>query len=77
MSHKRKATMMASSKTWNHHIREIIYILYEDNISQNKKLINFFSNTSSSFINETAKFGHCMDLIDAVVNPDQISNSKK
>ena len=37
MSHKRKATMMASSKTRNYHIRDIIYNLYKDHIFQNKK----------------------------------------
>ena len=35
--HKRKATMMASSKTRNYHICEIIHNLYEDNTFQKKK----------------------------------------
>ena len=32
MPQKRKATMMTSSKTWNYHIRDIIYNLYKGNI---------------------------------------------
>ena len=37
MPQKRKATMMASSKTQNYHICEILYNLYEYNIFKNKK----------------------------------------
>ena len=56
MPHKRTSTMMASSKTQNYHICEIIYNIYEDNIFQKKKEINFVSITTPSFIKDTAKF---------------------
>ena len=50
MPQKIKATIMASSKTQNYHICEIIYNIYEDNIFQNKKEIKFFSITAIYFI---------------------------
>ena len=53
MPHKRTATILASSKTWNYHICEIIYNIYEDNIFQNKKEIKFVSITALSFIKDT------------------------
>ena len=43
---KSSATMIASSKTRNYHISEILYNLYKDNIFQNKKHINFISITA-------------------------------
>ena len=69
--------MMASSKTWNYHICEILYNIYEDNIFQNKNEIKFVSITSPSFINETAKFFHWTDLIDYALNPYHISTLDK
>ena len=46
MSQKSKATLTASSKTQNYHIRDIIYNLYEYDIFQNKKEIKFVSITT-------------------------------
>ena len=37
MPQKMKDTMMASSKTRNYHIRDIIYNIYEYNVSQNNE----------------------------------------
>ena len=37
MQQKRSANMMVSSKTWNYHIRDILYNIFEYNIFQNKK----------------------------------------
>ena len=53
MPQKRTATMMASRKTRNYHLCEIIYSLYEDYIFQNKKEIKFVSSTDPSFIKDT------------------------
>ena len=47
------ATMMASSKTHNYHIRETIYNIYEDNILKNNKEIKFIYITAPSFIKDT------------------------
>ena len=69
--------MMASSKTWNHHIHDIIYIIYKDNIFQNKKEINFVPITAPSFIRDTETFDHCIEIIDDAVNPYQTKSSKK
>ena len=44
---KRTDTLMVSSKTWNHHICEILYNFYENNIFQKK---NFVAITAPSFI---------------------------
>ena len=77
MPQKRKATMMASSKSQNYHIHDILYNIYKDNIFHYKKDIKSVSITAPYFIKYTAKFGHCMELIDAVVNPDHILISKK
>ena len=73
MPQKMKATMTVSSKTQNYHIREIIYNIYEDNIFQNKKEIKLVSINAPSFIKDTAKFGHWMELIDDSVNPNYIA----
>ena len=40
-SKNRSTNMMASSKTHNYHIRDIIYNPYKENIFQNKKYIKF------------------------------------
>ena len=69
--------MMVSIKTRKYHIREIIYDLYQDNIFQNKKEIKFISVSASSFIKYTENFGHCMEFINAEVNPDHIKRLKK
>ena len=69
--------MTKSSETWNYHIRDIVYNIYEDNIFQNNKSINFLSITAPSFIKDTSKFYHCMYLIDDVVKPDHIATLKK
>ena len=45
---------MESSKTQNYHIHDILYNIYEDNIFQNKKEINFISITAPYFIKDTA-----------------------
>ena len=66
---KRKATMMASRKTRNYQICDIIYNIYEYNIFQNKKEIKFVSITATSIIKGTEKFGHFMELIAALVKP--------
>ena len=64
--------MMASSKTWDYHIRDITYNIYKDNIFQKKKEIKFFSITAKFFIKGTSKFGHCIELVYAAVKPDHI-----
>ena len=64
--------MMASSKNRNYHIHEILYNINEFLIFQNKEEIKFVFITDPLFINDTSKFDHCMDIIDAAVNPDQI-----
>ena len=69
--------MMASSKTRNYYICEIIYNIYKYNIFQNKKEIKFVSITDPPFIKDTANFGHCMKLIDDTVNTDHIATLKK
>ena len=69
--------MMESSKTRNNYICDIIYNLYKDNIFQSKKEIKFISITAKSFIKNTEKFGHCMEVIDSAVKPDKISCRKK
>ena len=66
--------MIASSKIWNYHISELIYNIYEYNIFQNKKWIKFISITDPSFIKEKENVGHCMKIIDAVVNPYHIAS---
>ena len=63
---------MASSKSRNYHIHDILYNIYKDNIFYNNKEIKFVSITSMPFIKETDIFGYCMELIDAAVNPDHI-----
>ena len=68
---------MSSGKTQSYHIRDIIYSLYKDNIFQNKKKIKFISITDPSFIKDTSNFGHCMELIDAAVKPNNIVSIKK
>ena len=68
---------MASSKTRSYTILGILYNLYEYNTFQNKKEIKFVSITALSFIKDTSKFGHCMELIDAAVKPDHIESLKK
>ena len=45
--------MMVSSKTWNYPICEILYNIYEDNLFQNNKDVNFVSVTAKSFIKDT------------------------
>ena len=60
--------MMGSSMTRNYQIYGIIHNIYEDNVFKNNKLINFFSITDLYFIKDTEKFGHCMEIIDAVTN---------
>ena len=69
MPQKRKATMMASSKTRNYNICEIIYNLYKYNIFKKKKEIKFVSITDPSFIKGIENFGHFMEIIDAAVKP--------
>ena len=71
------ATTMASSKTRNYKILEILYNLCEDNIFHNKKEIRFVSIIALSFIKDTEKFGHCMELINAAVNPYHIKSLKR
>ena len=44
---------MASIKTQNCHIRDILYNIYEDYIFQKKKEIKFVSITDPSFIKDT------------------------
>ena len=68
---------MASIKTRNHHICDILYNIYEDNIFQNKKEIKFVSIADPSFMKGTEKLGHCMEIIDAEVKPYQIETLKK
>ena len=53
MPQERKSTMMTSSKTYNYHIREIIYNLYKDNIFQTNKEINFVFIAYPSFKKDT------------------------
>ena len=59
---------MDSSMTRNYQICGIIHNIYEENVFKNKKLIKFVSITDISFIKDTEKFGHCMEIIDAVMN---------
>ena len=68
---------MMSSKNQNYHICEILYNIYKDNIFQNKKEIKFFSINAPSFIKDTEHFGHCLELIDAAVNPYHIATLNK
>ena len=42
-----------------------------------RKEIRFVSITALSFIKDTEKFGHCMELIDAAVKPDHAQSLKK
>ena len=67
MPQKRKATMMASSKTQNYHIRDILYILYEDNIYL----------TNMSLIQVKEDLCQSMELINSSVKPDYIATLKK
>ena len=69
--------MMASSKTRKYHTREILYNIYEDSIFHKNKEIRFVFINAQSFIKETEKFGQCIDLIYATVNPDHIATLKK
>ena len=69
--------MMMSSKTWNYHTCDILYIIYKDNIFYKNKEIKFVSITSLPFIKDTDIFGYYMELIDAAVNPDHIATFKK
>ena len=68
MPEKRSTKIMDPSRTRNYHICGIIHNIYKDNVFKNKKEINFVSIDDLYFIKDTAKFGHCMDIIDAVVN---------
>ena len=67
---------MASSKTRNYHICDILFNICKDNIFHNNKYIKFISIISPSFIHDTKKFSHCMELINAIVKSDQIETFK-
>ena len=69
--------MMDWIKARNYHIRDIIYNIYKDHIFQNKKEIKFISITDPSLIKYTAKYGHCVGIIDDSVKPDNIVTLKK
>ena len=77
MPQERISNVMVSNKTQNYHIRDIIYNLYKYNILKKKEEIKFISITTLSFIKDIEKFGHCMELIGAEVNPYHITSLKK
>ena len=70
-------TRHASSKTQSYHTRDIIYNLYGHIIFKNKKEIKFISIADFYFIENMEKFGHWMDIVDAVGKPDHILSLKK
>ena len=69
--------MMDSSKIRNYHIGDSLYNIYEYNIFQNKKEINFISITAPPFIKETKNPGRFVEIIHSAVNPYHIETLNK